>query len=299
MRIRFRFSKVGKVRFTSQRDVARMWERALRRARLPLAYTGGFSPRPQLSFGLALPTCCESVAEYLDVALDPESQETAVVDVDALPERLTPLLPDGMTVQEVAVVDRSIGSLQQQVTSCSWLMSFTGVTRERLAERADTLLAASVVPIRRERKGREEDDDLRPSVLALAVPDGNEYEQMLESLGQDVRFAGPRPDVRSSTGPSVGIYAELATQPRGVRPPELLSGLMAVGSSSSVNNSGSNSGLDNDGIGQDEIGTVPVLDRACRTQQWIERDGARWEPLAFRGARWEPDRAVHADERAS
>ncbi|MDQ1361654.1 MAG: hypothetical protein QOJ44_2031, partial [Acidimicrobiaceae bacterium] len=66
MRIRFRFSKVGKVRFTSQRDVARMWERALRKARLPLAYTEGFSPRPQLSFGLALPTCSESIAEYLD-----------------------------------------------------------------------------------------------------------------------------------------------------------------------------------------------------------------------------------------
>ncbi len=70
MRIRFRFSKLGKIRFTSQRDVARMWERALRRAGLPLAYTAGFSPRPQLSFGLALPTGCESLAEYLDVALD-------------------------------------------------------------------------------------------------------------------------------------------------------------------------------------------------------------------------------------
>ena len=56
MRIRFRFVKLGKIRFTSQRDVARMWERALRRAELPLAYTEGFSPRPQLSFGLALPT---------------------------------------------------------------------------------------------------------------------------------------------------------------------------------------------------------------------------------------------------
>ena len=70
MRIRFRFAKLGKIRFTSQRDVARMWERALRRAELPLAYTEGFSPRPQLSFGLALPTGCESLAEYLDVVLD-------------------------------------------------------------------------------------------------------------------------------------------------------------------------------------------------------------------------------------
>ena len=64
MRIRFRFAKLGKIRFTSQRDVARMCERALRRASLPLAYTEGFSPRPQLSFGLALPTGAESLAEH-------------------------------------------------------------------------------------------------------------------------------------------------------------------------------------------------------------------------------------------
>ncbi len=55
VRLRIRFAKMGRVRWTSHRDVARMWERALRRARLPMAYTEGFSPRPKLSFGLALP----------------------------------------------------------------------------------------------------------------------------------------------------------------------------------------------------------------------------------------------------
>ena len=52
-RVRIRFSKLGKVRFTSHRDTARIWERALRRVEAPVAYTEGFSPRPRLSFGLA------------------------------------------------------------------------------------------------------------------------------------------------------------------------------------------------------------------------------------------------------
>ena len=69
-RLRFRFSKMGKVRFTSHRDVARMWERALRRSRLPVAYSQGFVPHPLVSFGLALPTGCESLGEYLDVRLE-------------------------------------------------------------------------------------------------------------------------------------------------------------------------------------------------------------------------------------
>ena len=68
-RVRIRFAKLGKIRWTSHRDVARMWERAFRRVELPLAYSAGFSPRPKVSFGLALPTGHESVAEYLDVEL--------------------------------------------------------------------------------------------------------------------------------------------------------------------------------------------------------------------------------------
>ena len=72
-RVRFRFSKTGKVRFTSHRDVARMWERALRRSRLPVALSQGFSPPPLLSFGLALPTGCESRGEYLDARLDADA----------------------------------------------------------------------------------------------------------------------------------------------------------------------------------------------------------------------------------
>ena len=95
MRVRLRFSKLGKVRWTSHRDVARMWERAFRRISLPLAYTQGFSPRPRVSFGLALPTGAESVAEYLDVDLD-----DAVV-TDGLAESLTAALPVGVDVRWV------------------------------------------------------------------------------------------------------------------------------------------------------------------------------------------------------
>ena len=91
MRVRVRFNKLGKVRWTSHRDVARMWERAFRRVQLPLAYSGGFAPRPKVSFGLALPTGGESECEYLDVEL----ADGAVVDVAVLPGRLSGALPVG------------------------------------------------------------------------------------------------------------------------------------------------------------------------------------------------------------
>lgn len=274
MRVRLRFVKLGKIRFTSQRDVARMWERALRRAGLPLAYTEGFSPRPQLSFGLALPTGCESLAEYLDVVLDESRPETAGVVLDELPPRLSGLLPEGVDVERAALVDRRDGSLQQQVTSCSWTMWFGGISRAALADRVASLLAADSVPIVRERKGRQEQDDLRPSVLGLAVaPDQT----------GETGSAGRKP---------VGVVADLACQPRGVRPVELVRGLIAV--SGLRVGDGVEDAPAGDGCGAD----VPVLDRACRTQQWIVRDGRREEPLE-RGAAAGADRAGYALERAS
>ena len=65
MKVRVRFRKLGKVRFTSHRDIARVWERAIRRAELPMAYSQGFTPRPRVSFGLALSNALVALAGAL------------------------------------------------------------------------------------------------------------------------------------------------------------------------------------------------------------------------------------------
>ncbi len=275
MHIRFRFAKLGKIRFTSQRDVARMWERALRRARLPLAYTEGFSPRPRLSFGLALPTGCESEAEYLDVVLDADRAGPEGVAVTSLPAVLTPLLPDGIVVREAAPLTPGRGSLQELVTSCSWTVDVAGVTRDGLAAKVATFLQAPSVLLVRERKGRSVEDDVRPAVLSLVVVD-------------PPASAGPS----TPAADTVRLVTELATLSRGIRPPELLRAVAASGPTSH----GTDPGTNGPGHGF-TIGT-PVLDRACRTHQWIERDGIRAEPLEW-GRQMDADRVGHAWERAS
>jgi radical SAM-linked protein len=218
MRLRIRFAKVGRVRWTSHRDVARMWERALRRARLPVAYTEGFSPRPKLSFGLALPTGCESNAEYLDVAL------REPVAPDEVTSTFSSLLPVGVDVVAAQVLPEGAGSLQEEVTSCRWEIDVPQMDPDGLAAVIARVLGAEVLSVTRERKGRPVTDDLRPSVLGLSS-------------------AGP-------CGTGTLLVAELGTRPRGVRPAELAQ-VMGI-----------------------ELGL------ARRTNQWIERDGSRWEPLA-------------------
>jgi len=223
-RLRLRFTKAGKIRFTSHRDVARMWERALRRSRLPLAYSQGFVPHPLVSFGLALPTGCESLGEYLDLRL--ERAGPGETPLERLPEALSALLPEGIDVEAAALIGDAEGSLQQEVGSCDWELEVLGVPGEELAERVDTMLASPTLTIRRERKGRPSEDDIRPAILAL-----------------------------STTSPLGHLRAVLATHPRGVRPGDLV---MALGADA-------------------------VPGRAWRTHQWIERDGARFEPLPLSG----------------
>lgn len=232
-RYRIRFSKLGKIRFTSHRDVARIWERALRRAALPVAYTEGFSPHPKLSFGLALSTSHESLGEYLDVDL------AEPVDVEAIITRLDPCLPIGLDVQVAAEIEPGTPSLQQAVTSCTWRIEVTGLGRSELCDRVERCLSADSLVVTRERKGHQVTDDLRPAILALDVE-----------------------------GTRTELVAELATQPRGVRPSELI----AV------------------------LGEELEEGRVCRLNQWLSLDGARTEPLPLP---YDATPAPHAEARAS
>jgi radical SAM-linked protein len=235
-RLRIRFTKLGKIRFTSHRDVARMFERAFRRAEVPLAYTEGFSPRPRISFGLALSTGYESLAEYLDADL----QDVASTDGMTLAPRLTAALPTGIEVVATRPIDAHAPSLQQDVTSTTWRITVVGADRDSVVSAADDAMGASTIMFTRIRKGQESIDDLRPSLLALSLADA-----------EDDR---------------VTFVAELATQPRALRPAELAGAVWP---------------------------TVEDV-RALRTHQWIERDGARWEPLPS-----DATDALHAMGRAS
>ncbi len=203
MKLRVQFSKLGKVRFTSHRDVARIWERALRRAQLPVAYSEGFSPRPKLSFGLALPTGHESLTEYLDIDLDSERAES--VDVAALPGLLSAELPVGITATEVVAVDARTLSLQQAVTSCTWQIDVRDIDAQTAQSAVHAALAAESIVVTRERKGKMVTDDIRPLVFSAAVDTPN------EQVGPDQGC--------------VRLLAELGTQPRAVRVSELLAAL--------------------------------------------------------------------------
>lgn len=167
-RVRIRHTKLGKVRFTSHRDGARLWERAMRKAQLPVSFTAGFTPRPKLSFGLALPTGAESIAEYLDIGFDDD------VDVDRLPALLSASLPTGFDVVAAAPLASRASSLQHDVTSVTWELFAPWLTTEHHRQAAERLLAADSLPLERERKGEKHLDDVRPAIIDLQADDARQ-----------------------------------------------------------------------------------------------------------------------------
>lgn len=186
MKLRVRYSKLGKVRFVSHRDGARLWERALRRVSFPVAYTEGFTPRPKLSFGLALPTGAESVAEYIDIDL--VAGVTLDIEDPAVVEGLSVALPVGMDVQMIAERDSARGSLQTVVTSTTWELVGPGIEPELLESAARRILDADELFVERERKGQRRTDDVRPLIRNLG-PDssGTRFVAELNTVGRALR----------------------------------------------------------------------------------------------------------------
>lgn len=243
MRVRVRFTKTGKVRFISHRDLARVWERTLRRAELPVAYSGGFSPRPRLHFGLALSVGHESCAEYLDIDLAVEPGELDDAALAALPARFSSLLPTGVACTAVApLAAGDTVSLQEAVTACSWRLELTGGTPAEAEAAVADLLGAGGLVIARERKGKTYADDIRPYVRSLALR-GDEPAAADGGCGTDSGCGAAAPVV---------LHAELGTQPRALRPAELIAAL----------------------------GAPWAERRVRRLAQWIDHDGRRREPLA-------------------
>ena len=190
MRVRLRWSKLGRIRFCGHRDAARIWERAVRRAELPVAYTQGFTPRPRISFGLAMATGQESIAEYLDVdlSLSPEEIFGWVAD---LPERLTAALPDGMAVTDACPLQPGATSLQEAVTSCTWEFALAEADRLASADWIERVRSAESLPLERERKGRIITSDVRDAVGVMSLSDAASGSVLVAELGTKPRALRP------------------------------------------------------------------------------------------------------------
>ena len=164
-RVRLRYAKRGRLRFTSHRDIARVFERALRRAQVPMAFSAGFSPHPKVSWVGAAATGVASEAEYVELALaehrDPEAVRTA----------LDASLPDGIDVVE-AVTATPGTSLPDLVAASLWQVALPQVSPEALQQAVAAFLASPSIEVERMTKNGRRAFDTRAAVVSLDVTPG-------------------------------------------------------------------------------------------------------------------------------
>ena len=156
MRIRLTFLKTEAMRYTGHLDLHRTWERTLRRACLPLAYSQGFHPQPRLNLACALPLGFTSQCEVLDAWLETD------LPLAEIAASLAPALPPGLLIQDIAEVDGRAPALQTQVQSADFIITLLDAPAD-LDERLVGLLSAA--QILRQRRGKPY--DLRPLIEKL------------------------------------------------------------------------------------------------------------------------------------
>lgn len=112
--IRFKFKRENRLRFISHLDQQRLFQRAFRRAAIPIAYSSGFNPHPKLSFALAMSVGMVSDGEYGDVVL------AETMDLKVFLEKLNAALPEGIHVVEAQVLPPKAPSLTASLKSCTY-----------------------------------------------------------------------------------------------------------------------------------------------------------------------------------
>ncbi|WP_329131970.1 TIGR03936 family radical SAM-associated protein [Streptomyces sp. NBC_01476] len=219
-RIRLRYTKRGRLRFTSHRDFQRAFERALRRADVPMAYSAGFTPHPKVSYANAAPTGVGSEAEYLEIGLaQPRDPEQLRLLLDAS-------LPTGLDI--VDAVEAHTSGLVERLEASVWQLRLDGVTPQEARRAVAAFLAAETVEVQRGTKNGIRTFDCRAAVTRFDVEDerdAGEVDEVDEVKDTEATEQG-------ADRPQDGACAILRLVVRhltpAVRPDDVLSGLRAT-----------------------------------------------------------------------
>ena len=181
-RIRLEYAKRGRLRFCSHRDFARAFERSLRRAEVPMAYSAGFHPHPKISYVGAAPTGVGSEAEYLEIAL---ARRCEPEDIRAA---LDAVLPEGLDIlRAVDAGDCPPGSLAERMQASVWQLELAAEPAVAAAAVSRLMASESVTVDRLTKDGLRSLDARAPIVSAeVSAEPGNDTRAILKLVVRQV-----------------------------------------------------------------------------------------------------------------
>lgn len=173
IKVRITYTKMGWLKYTSNLDVQKLWERAIRRARLPLAYSQGYHPKPKMNLAAPLPLGFTSSAELVDIWFTEE------IDPAEIQQRLAGMFPAGIEIQKVEQIELSGASLQSLVAAGDYYIELRiNLPIEELEKRVAAVLQSET--LLRTRRGNAY--DLRPLIEDLRILDNTHLSTRLTML---------------------------------------------------------------------------------------------------------------------
>jgi radical SAM-linked protein len=162
-KIRLRFAKRGDLRLVSHHDIMRCLERMLRRARIPMALSQGFNPRPRITFALALGVGIEGRSEVVDLEL------TEAWDPSEVLRQLRTVAPPGFEWNDARPLP--VDAPPPRPRTVEYCLQVPEDRRYAAERSLQSLLASTTWPFSRRRPNRESTFDLRPQLVDAELPE--------------------------------------------------------------------------------------------------------------------------------
>jgi radical SAM-linked protein len=200
IRLRITFAKTEAMRYTGHLDLQKSWERTLRRATLPVAYSQGFHPQARIQLACALPLGFTSQCELVDIWLEDD------LPLQTIAPALNHALPPGIEISQLQIVDPHSPALQTRVQSAEYIVTLLDqLPLSELEERIkQTLVEKKII-----RQRREKTYDLRPLIEHLAIIPARDLEPLRLTMHLSAR--------ESATGRPEEVLNTLSIDPFSTR----------------------------------------------------------------------------------
>lgn len=187
---RLRFSKEANFKFLSHLELVKTFERALRRAEIAVAFSEGFHPHPQLSFGPALAVGLSSIDEYFDLELVKEYAP------EELMSRLNPVLPSGLQVTAVRRCFNHVKPLNAIINRAAYIIQLSAAAEviPEIAAAFEELLNRTTIPVTRTNKNGTKTVDIRPWLHSIKTEVVAETKLQLRVTGEIGSGGNLRPE---------------------------------------------------------------------------------------------------------
>ena len=214
MKARIKFRKNGVMKFIGHLDIMRYFQKAIRRAEIPIAFTSGYSPHMIMSFANPLGVGLTSDGEYFDIELT-----ESIASKEAV-RRLNEQMVDGMEIVSfVQIPDDKKSKGMSIVAGADYLSSVkSGSLPENLAEKLEAFYAQDEICVVKKTKKSEKEVDIRPMIYKLECRNGGIYMRVAAGSVQNlkpelvteafVRYLGMEADAVTFTHHRLETFAE-------------------------------------------------------------------------------------------